>query len=95
MPRYPEIEFRNVYFKYPGNDEYTLNDLSFKIGSGKKIALIGVNGAGKTTVIKLLLRFYEPESGEILLDKKTFVVIHLVKFISCLACVFKTSIAIR
>lgn len=70
MPRYPEIEFRNVYFKYPGNDEYTLNDLSFKIGSGKKIALIGVNGAGKTTVIKLLLRFYEPESGEILLDKK-------------------------
>lgn len=70
VPRYPEIEFRNVYFKYPGNDEYTLNDLSFKIGSGKKIALIGVNGAGKTTVIKLLLRFYEPESGEILLDKK-------------------------
>ncbi len=71
VPQYPEIEFRNVYFKYPGNDEYTLNDLSFKIGSGKKIALIGVNGAGKTTVIKLLLRFYEPESGEILLDQKS------------------------
>lgn len=95
VPQYPEIEFRNIYFKYPGNDEYTLNNLSFKIESGKKIALIGVNGAGKTTVIKLLLRFYEPESGEILLDKKTFVVIHLVEFISCLACVFKTSIAIR
>ena len=70
VPQYPEIEFRNVYFKYPGNDEYTLKNMSFKIGSGKKIALIGVNGAGKTTVIKLLLRFYEPESGEILLDKK-------------------------
>ena len=70
VPQYPEIEFRNIYFKYPGNDEYTLNNLSFKIESGKKIALIGVNGAGKTTVIKLLLRFYEPESGEILLDKK-------------------------
>ncbi len=70
IPRFPEIEFRNVYFIYPGNDDYTLNDLSFKIESGKKIALIGVNGAGKTTVIKLLLRFYEPQAGEILLDRK-------------------------
>lgn len=70
IPHFPEIEFRNVYFRYPGNDDYTLNDLSFIIESGKKIALIGVNGAGKTTVIKLLLRFYEPQAGEILLDRK-------------------------
>ena len=70
VPRYPEIEFRNVCFKYPGNEEYTLKGLSFKIVRGKKIALVGANGAGKTTIIKLLLRFYEPESGEILLDGK-------------------------
>lgn len=66
----PEIEFRNIYFRYPGNDEYTLNNLNLKIKSGKKVALIGVNGAGKTTLIKLLLRFYEPESGEILIGHK-------------------------
>lgn len=64
----PEIEFRIVYFKYPGNEEYTLNNLNFRIKSGKKIALIGVNGAGKTTIIKLLFRFYKPESGQILIN---------------------------
>lgn len=67
---YPEIEFRNVYFRYPGNEEYTLKGVNLTIKSGKKIALLGINGAGKTTMIKLLLRFYEPESGEILLDGK-------------------------
>ncbi len=70
IPDQPDIEFRNVSFKYPGNDSYTIKNLSFKIGSGKKIALIGVNGAGKTTVIKLLLRFYEPESGNIFIGGK-------------------------
>jgi len=68
IPICPSIEFRNVFFKYPGNDEYTINNLSFTIEKGQKIALIGVNGAGKTTIIKLLLRLYEIESGEILID---------------------------
>lgn len=67
----PEIEFKNVYFRYPGNEEYTIKNLNLKIESGKKIALIGVNGAGKTTLVKLLLRFYEPESGEILIGGKS------------------------
>ena len=70
VPLYPDIEFRHVYFKYPGNEEYTINNLNFTIKSGEKIALIGVNGSGKTTIIKLLLRFYEPQSGEILLGGK-------------------------
>ena len=70
VPRMPCIEFQNVFFRYPGNQEYTLNNLCFKIESGKKVALIGVNGAGKSTLVKLLLRFYEPESGHILLNGK-------------------------
>ncbi len=67
IPARPDVEFRNVSFKYPGNETYTIKNLSFKICGGKKIALIGVNGAGKTTIVKLLLRFYEPESGSILI----------------------------
>lgn len=70
IPDYPEIEFRNVYFRYPGKKEYVLNNLNLKIESGKKVALVGVNGAGKTTLVKLLLRFYQPESGEILIGGK-------------------------
>ena len=70
VPNMPCIEFRNVFFRYPGNQEYTLNNLCFKIESGKKVALIGVNGAGKSTIVKLLLRFYEPESGQILINNK-------------------------
>ena len=66
----PSIEFQNVSFRYPGCKEYILNELSFKIESGKKIALVGLNGAGKSTIIKLLLRFYEPESGNILINDK-------------------------
>lgn len=64
----PMIEFRDVSFRYPGNDDLTLNKLSFQINSGKKVALVGVNGAGKTTVVKLLLRFYKPTSGYILIN---------------------------
>jgi len=70
VPVCPDIEFRNVSFKYPGNEEYTLKKLNLKIKSGQKIALLGVNGAGKTTLIKLLLGFYTPESGEILIGGK-------------------------
>lgn len=66
----PDVEFRNVWFRYPGSRDYVLKDFSVKIESGKKIALIGVNGAGKSTVVKLLLHFYEPEKGCILIGGK-------------------------
>lgn len=64
----PEIEFCDVCFCYPGSSVNVIDHLDLKIPSGKKIALIGVNGAGKSTMIKLLLRFYEPQSGNILVN---------------------------
>ena len=62
------IEFDKVYFKYPNLNDYTLEDISFKIDNKEKISLIGVNGAGKTTLIKLLCRFYKPTQGKILIN---------------------------
>lgn len=61
------IEFRDVSFRYE-NEEEILSHLSFKIDKGKKVALVGNNGAGKTTFIKLLCRLYDPTEGEILLN---------------------------
>jgi ATP-binding cassette subfamily B protein len=64
----PEIEFRNVSFKYPGQKDYVLKNISFKIKPGEKIGLIGHNGAGKTTIIRLLLRIHDPNKGQILIN---------------------------
>jgi ATP-binding cassette subfamily B protein len=62
------IEFRSVYFSYDKEAGYVLENFNMKIQSGEKIALVGVNGAGKTTIVKLLCGFYRPDSGEILLN---------------------------
>lgn len=62
------IEFKNVSFKYPRSKEYTLKDVNVKLNYGEKISVVGLNGAGKTTFIKLLSRLYEPTEGEILLN---------------------------
>ncbi|MBO4728811.1 MAG: ABC transporter ATP-binding protein, partial [Spirochaetaceae bacterium] len=67
----PEIEFRNVGFTYEGGDKPVLKNLNFKIKAGEKIALVGNNGAGKTTIVKLLCGLYPPTEGEILVDGKT------------------------
>ncbi len=64
------IEFRNVSFKYKEDSNFTLENLNFKLNSNQKIALVGVNGSGKTSIIKLLLRFYDPNEGTILIDNK-------------------------
>jgi len=61
----PEIEFRNVSFRYDGAEQDTIHDLSLRIKSGEKLALVGLNGAGKTTLVKLLCGLYKPTSGEI------------------------------
>jgi len=62
-----KIEFRNVYFYYKKN-EYVLKDLSFTVKPGEHIAFVGPTGSGKTTLIRLLCRLYEPQKGEILID---------------------------
>lgn len=64
----PKIEFCNVSFRYPNAEEYVLQDCSFTIEPHEKIGLIGLNGAGKSTIIKLLFRFYDPEAGCVKLD---------------------------
>lgn len=62
------IEFRNVSFRYPGTERYILKNFSLKLAIGEKLAIVGMNGSGKTTMIKLLCRLYDPEEGEILLN---------------------------
>jgi len=68
-----EIEFRNVWFAYhggatPKEDEWVLRDVSFRVEPGQTLAIVGHTGAGKTTIIQLLLRFYDIQRGQILLD---------------------------
>ncbi|MEY4902638.1 MAG: hypothetical protein RLZZ292_453 [Bacteroidota bacterium] len=62
--------FENVSFKYLNSEKYAVKNLSFHLQAGEKLALVGENGAGKTTVVKLLARLYEPNEGRILLDGK-------------------------
>jgi len=63
-----EIEFKNVTFKYFGSTAPVLNNISFKATPGQTVALLGATGSGKTTIINLLPRFYDPSSGQILID---------------------------
>lgn len=63
-----EIEFRNVTYTYGGADKPTINNLSFTLHKGEKLALVGLNGAGKTTIVKLMCGLYYPTEGEILLN---------------------------
>lgn len=62
------ITFRNVSFQYPGTDRYALKNFSMELTVGEKLAIVGMNGSGKTTMIKLLCRLYDPQEGEILLN---------------------------
>lgn len=64
----PCIEFRNVSFRYPGRDDYALRNINLKVCPFEHLAIVGDNGAGKTTFIKLLTRLYEPTEGAILID---------------------------
>lgn len=67
-----EIEFRNVTFKYPDGDEEVLKDFNLKIPAGTNVAIVGETGAGKSTLVNLACRFFEPTKGEILIDGKDY-----------------------
>ena len=62
------LEFRNVSFRYPGAEEYALKNVNVRLEIGERVALVGPNGSGKTTFVKLLTRLYDPTQGEILLN---------------------------
>jgi ATP-binding cassette subfamily B protein/ATP-binding cassette subfamily C protein len=64
----PLLEFRNVSFRYPGQSNYTLKNINLVIETGQKLSVVGENGAGKTTMTKLLMRLYRPTEGQILLN---------------------------
>ena len=63
-----EFRFEKVSFKYPGHDNYVLKNVNLTIDDGSKLAVVGVNGAGKTTFIKLMMKLYEPSEGRIFLN---------------------------
>lgn len=63
-----EIEFKNVSFKYPDDPRYALSNINFKIKPGEHVAILGRNGSGKTSLEKLILGLYEPESGSVFID---------------------------
>ena len=65
------IEFKNVSFTYPSAEKSTINNMSFKVSKGENIAVVGENGAGKTTAVKLLCGLYYPTSGDILVNGKS------------------------
>lgn len=83
------IEFRNVYFKYPTQDNYIFEDFSLKIKNGDKIALIGDNGSGKSTITKLILKLYDIEKGEILINGVNIDNINLIKYYKKIGVVFQ------
>ncbi|MBR6683950.1 MAG: ABC transporter ATP-binding protein, partial [Firmicutes bacterium] len=67
-PLHGDIEFRDVSFKYPDGDEYILEHFNLKVPQGTNVAIVGETGAGKSTLVNLVCRFFEPTSGQVLID---------------------------
>lgn len=84
----PSLEFRNVSFKYPGGP-LVLKDISFIIDSGESVALVGANGAGKSTIIKLICRFYDVVDGEILINGVNIKNVQLASWYKCMGTLFQ------
>ena len=84
-----EIEFCNVSFKYPNCENYALKNVSLKIRNGERLSLVGYNGAGKSTFIKLLCRLYEPTEGEILYNGVDISTLKFEQYIQLISVVFQ------
>ena len=84
-----EFEFKNVSFKYPRAEKYALKNLNLKLKAGERLAVVGLNGAGKSTFIKLLLRLYEPTEGQILLNGVVISTYDLESYFNVFAPVFQ------
>ncbi len=67
-PLYGDVEFKDVTFKYPDGDEYVLTDFNLKVPQGTNVAIVGETGAGKSTLVNLVCRFFKPTKGQVLID---------------------------
>ncbi len=85
------IEFKNVSFCYPNQNEYVLKNISFKLNKGDKAIIIGHNGSGKSTIFKLILGLYTPTEGEILINDINLKKIDLNSYISRIECMLQDS----
>lgn len=83
------IEFKNVTYQYPNQNDYAVRNLSFTISEGETVALVGDNGAGKSTIIRLLMRLCPVTDGDILLNGKSIYSYDYEEYISCFAPVFQ------
>ena len=83
------VEFKNVWFKYPGSDEYTLKNINLNLNVGDKLAVVGKNGGGKTTLVKLLCGFYEPTKGEIFYNGINLRDLNRADYVNQLAVIFQ------
>jgi ATP-binding cassette subfamily B protein/ATP-binding cassette subfamily C protein len=84
-----EIEFRGVSFSYPGQKGYALHDINITLKPGQKLSVVGGNGAGKTTFVKLLCRIYDPTEGAIFLDGVDIREIDFEQYITLFSTVFQ------
>lgn len=84
-----DIEFRHVFFKYPNSEEYTLKDVSFKINEKDIVTIVGVNGAGKSTIVKLICGLYEVTKGEILINGINMNQLNVQRYLHQIAALFQ------
>ena len=84
-----KIEFKNVSFKYPNTENMVLENVSFEFSVGEKLAIVGMNGSGKTTFIKLMCRLYDPTEGEILLNGINIRKYNYLQYMSVFSVVFQ------
>lgn len=89
VEEFESLELKNVSFKYPSAEKYSLKNISLKIVKGQTAAVVGINGAGKSTLVKLLLRFYDPTEGEILYNGINIKEYNLEEYRSKFATVFQ------